>query len=58
MESILKLALHAAWGVGSFGRAEGVRFDTKYFGHVVWDSPTDFRTALAHSISANMIPKR
>ena len=35
-----------------------LHFDTKHFGHVVWDTPADLRQALAASIRANIIPNR
>jgi nucleoside 2-deoxyribosyltransferase len=32
-----------------------VHFDIKHFGHVVWESPADFRQKLTDSILANVI---
>jgi hypothetical protein len=37
---------------------EGLAFDTRHLGHVVWKEPSDLRENLANSIRAIIIPKR
>jgi nucleoside 2-deoxyribosyltransferase len=40
------------------GHTEGLAFDTRHLGHIVWKDAVDLRAKVANSIRANIIPRR